>query len=90
MYYKGFYHLFYQYNPGGAVWGNLTWGHAVSRDLVHWRDLEHALKPDQWYDKGGVWSGSVTMCPDGSPMIFYTGKFIYSITLNFAFKVVIF
>uniref|UniRef100_A0A7I4CHJ8 Beta-fructofuranosidase n=1 Tax=Physcomitrium patens TaxID=3218 RepID=A0A7I4CHJ8_PHYPA len=73
MYYEGFYHLFYQYNPGGAVWGNLTWGHAVSTDLIHWRDLEPALKPDEWYDNGGVWSGSVTICPDGSPLILYTG-----------------
>ena len=34
MYYKGVYHLFYQYNPQGAVWGNIVWAHAVSTDLV--------------------------------------------------------
>lgn len=73
MYYKGFYHLFYQYNPWGAVWGNLTWGHAVSEDLIHWLDLEPALKGDQSYDVGGVWSGSVTFRPDGTPIILYTG-----------------
>ncbi|KAG0560441.1 hypothetical protein KC19_10G180200 [Ceratodon purpureus] len=73
MYYKGFYHLFYQYNPWGAVWGNLTWGHAVSEDLLHWLDLEPALKGDQWYDVGGVWSGSVTFRLDGTPIILYTG-----------------
>lgn len=76
MYYEGFYHLFYQYNPWGAVWGNLTWGHAVSKDLIHWLDLELALERDQWYDAGGVWSGSVSFRPDGSPIILYTGKFI--------------
>jgi beta-fructofuranosidase len=75
MYYKGFYHLFYQYNPWGAVWGNLTWGHAVSEDLIHWLDLEPALKGDQSYDVGGVWSGSVTFRPDGTPIILYTGEF---------------
>ncbi|KAG0604490.1 hypothetical protein M758_10G175800 [Ceratodon purpureus] len=73
MYYKGFYHLFYQYNPWGAVWGNLTWGHAVSEDLLHWLHLEPALKGDQWYDVGGVWSGSVTFRLDGTPIILYTG-----------------
>ena len=74
MYYKGLYHLFYQYNPGGAVWGNLTWGHAVSKNLIHWLDLEPALLPDCSYDVGGVWSGSVTFRPDGTPVILYTGS----------------
>jgi sucrose-6-phosphate hydrolase SacC (GH32 family) len=77
MYYKGFYHLFYQYNPWGAVWGNLTWGHAVSEDLIHWLDIQPALENDHWYDNGGVWSGSVTIRPDGSPIIVYTGKYAF-------------
>jgi sucrose-6-phosphate hydrolase SacC (GH32 family) len=72
MYYKGYYHLFYQYNPDAAVWGHMAWGHAVSTALMLY--LENALEPDQWYDDMGVWSGSATNGPDDVPFILYTGK----------------
>ena len=50
IYYKGLYHLFYQYNPKSCEWGSMHWGHAVSEDMIHWKDLPIALKPDQEYD----------------------------------------
>ncbi|XP_075505761.1 acid beta-fructofuranosidase 2, vacuolar-like [Primulina tabacum] len=72
--YKGWYHLFYQYNPYGAVWGNIVWGHAVSKDLIHWRHLPLAMVPDHWYDINGVWTGSATVLEDGQLVMLYTGS----------------
>ncbi|PON89474.1 Glycoside hydrolase [Trema orientale] len=74
LYYKGWYHLFYQYNPDSAVWGNITWGHAVSSDLIHWLYLPFAMVPDHWYDINGVWTGSATILPDGQIVMLYTGS----------------
>nr|AKJ70978.1 soluble acid invertase 2 [Dimocarpus longan] len=73
LYHMGWYHLFYQYNPDSAVWGNITWGHAVSRDLIHWLYLPIAMVPDQPYDINGVWTGSATLLPDGQIVMLYTG-----------------
>ncbi|KMT12545.1 hypothetical protein BVRB_5g097930 [Beta vulgaris subsp. vulgaris] len=74
LYYNGWYHFFYQYNPAGAVWGNIVWGHAVSKDLIRWKHLPIAMVADRWYDFNGVWTGSATILPDGQIMMLYTGS----------------
>ncbi|XP_014516764.1 beta-fructofuranosidase, cell wall isozyme [Vigna radiata var. radiata] len=73
MRYGGLYHLFYQYNPKGAVWGNIVWGHSVSKDLVNWTTLDPAIFPSQPSDINGCWSGSTTLLPGNKPAILYTG-----------------
>lgn len=73
MVYKGLYHLFYQYNPSGADWGNIVWAHSTSKDLVNWRPHVHAIFPSQEADINGCWSGSATILPGEKPAILYTG-----------------
>jgi fructan beta-fructosidase len=72
IYYAGEYHLFYQYNPFGIQWGHMSWGHAVSRDLLHWKPLPLALAEENnvmifsgstvvdWHNTSGFCTGAST------------------------------
>ncbi len=69
VYYKGTYHLFYQYNPRGNVWGNMSWGHATSPDLVHWSEQPVAI-PQSFNEAGesieDIFSGSAVVDTDNT------------------------
>lgn len=73
VYWNGSYHMFYQYNPDGAYWGDMHWGHAVSADMVHWRQLPVALSPTPGGpDADGCFTGTAVV-QDGRVMLMYTG-----------------
>lgn len=63
VFHKGVYHLYYQHNPSGNTWGNMSWGHATSADLVHWKEQPLAISTD---DQEDVFSGSVVVDKDNS------------------------
>lgn len=62
----GLYHLFYQWNPKGTQWGNMSWGHVISRDLITWTltSVKPALEPSTPYDKLGVFTGCIINGPN--------------------------
>eukprot|EP00198_Chlamydomonas_reinhardtii_P001575 XP_001690911.1 glycoside-hydrolase-like protein [Chlamydomonas reinhardtii] len=75
LFYKGYYHMFYQYVETGCQWSwGLMWGHAVSRDLVTWEHLPPAIVPSfGGFDGDGCFSGCATLDENGVPTILYTG-----------------
>ena len=63
VYIDGTWHLFYQYNPSGNDWGNMSWGHATSSDLIHWTEQKVALTKD---NLGDIFSGSAVCDTDNT------------------------
>ena len=73
VYHDGWWHLFYQWCPWGAVHGLKYWYHVISKDLVHWNNVGIGLKPDSFYDNKGAYSGSA-ICLNNELYFFYTGN----------------
>ena len=73
IYWKGQYHMFFQYNPNAAVWGDMHWAHATSPDMIHWKHQPIALAPTPGgYDSEGCFSGSA-VDSNGMATFLYTG-----------------
>lgn len=73
IFWKGMYHMFFQYNPGAAVWGDMHWAHAVSEEMIHWKHMPVALAPTPGGDDSeGCFTGSA-VDNDGTAAILYTG-----------------
>jgi beta-fructofuranosidase len=73
IYWNGHYHMFYQYNPNGAHWGDIHWGHAISDDMVHWKHLPAALAPSPGGpDAAGCFSGTAVVA-NRQVVLIYTG-----------------
>ena len=73
IFFRGRYHMFHQYNPQAAVWGNMNWAHATSLDMIHWQHQPIALSPTAGGpDRDGVFSGSAVL-DHGQPVVIYTG-----------------
>jgi len=73
IFFNGKYHLFHQYNPGAAVWGDMHWAHATSPDMVFWKNEPVAISPTpEGFDRDGVFSGHAVL-DHGTPTVIYTG-----------------
>ncbi len=97
IYYEGEYHLFYQYNPFAAEWGHMSWGHAVSRDMIHWKSLSPALSEENgimifsgstvvdWHNSSGFCRNPKVKSPSCLVAI-YSGHSTHLQTQNLAYS----
>lgn len=79
---NGLYHLYYQYNPFGSQWGHMSWGHATSKDLVHWEEQEVAIPEDEYM----IFSGTTAVDPDNKSGFFRDENGIISAYTSFEFE----
>ena len=73
IYFEGWYHVFYQWNPYGNNWGNMHWGHMRSQNLHDWEHLPVALAPEAFYERDGCFSGSA-LAINEEMVLFYTAN----------------
>jgi beta-fructofuranosidase len=72
MYYNGQYHIFFQQNLSGPYWGNINWGHFVSKDMINWRIIREAIVTEKGSAApDGIWSGSAIIV-DNEPIVLVT------------------
>lgn len=77
IYHKGFYHIFYQYNPTSDCWGNLHWGHARTKDFINYEIINENLYPQKEEGETDCFSGCIALNKDNTPVALYT-----SVSLN--------
>ena len=70
-YFKNLFHIYYQYNPISNSWGNISWGHATTKDFINYKEEDVVLKPDMEYDKDGCFSGN-SIIIDEVLYVYYT------------------
>lgn len=83
-YFNGYYHIFYQHYPYAPEWGPMHWGHARSKDLVHWETLPIALTHGDTEDKDGCFSGTAI-----EKMVAYTYSILDIITMEIMIRIIL-
>ena len=84
IFYEGRYHAFFQHNPQGDQWGNISWGHAVSDDLVHWEELPVAILAEEEM----IFSGTVVWDKDNTAGFSASGKALVAIYTSFTYETI--